>query len=75
MACLLSCHQGSRCVAEFTEEFRRFAANSGWQLGLALSAMFTRGLTKDFQDEPAIWKTRGLEALIALAIKMEARLR
>ena len=72
---LFSLTQSSRSVAEYSIEFRTVAAESGWG-DLELKGIFTRGLSEQLKDELATRdEPPSLEELIALAIRVDNRLR
>uniref|UniRef100_A0A4W5LKJ1 Retrotransposon gag domain-containing protein n=1 Tax=Hucho hucho TaxID=62062 RepID=A0A4W5LKJ1_9TELE len=72
---LLSLRQGPQSTADFAIEFRTIAARSGWN-DEALRVCFQGGLSEPLQDELATREPAGdLESLIALAIRLDNRLR
>jgi hypothetical protein len=72
---LLSLRQGSDSVAQFALSFRILAAESGWD-ETALQSVFLRGLTDRVRDELAVRdETNSLDELIALASRLDNRLR
>ena len=72
---LLSLRQGTRSVADYAIEFRILAAESGWD-SLALQSMFSHGLGENIKDELAAKDdSESLDDLIALAIRLDNRLR
>ncbi|PWA27301.1 hypothetical protein CCH79_00021085, partial [Gambusia affinis] len=67
--------QGSRSVAEFAIDFRTLAATSGWN-DEALKGAFIQALNEALKDELVCRdEPASLEDLIALAIKIDNRLR
>lgn len=69
---LLPLRQGSRSVAEFTIEFRTFAAESGWN-DEALQGAFQNSLNDHIKDElVSREEPPDLDQLIALAIRNAA---
>ncbi|KAK0154208.1 Retrotransposon-like protein 1 [Merluccius polli] len=72
---LLLLKQGSRSVAAFAIEFRTLAVGSGWNEE-ALQGVFLNALGNDIKDELTTREeSSDLEHLIALAIRMDNRLR
>ncbi|RXN13472.1 Pol poly [Labeo rohita] len=72
---LLTLNQGSRSTADFAIEFRTIAAGSGWN-DEALMVCFQGGLSEPLQDELAPREpATDLESLIAMAIRLDNRLR
>lgn len=72
---LLSLRQDSDSVAQFALSFRILAADSGWG-ETALQSVFLNGLADRIKDELAARdETSSLEELIALAIRLDNRLR
>ncbi|XP_044220499.1 uncharacterized protein LOC122990974 [Thunnus albacares] len=72
---LLSLHQGSHSVAEFSVEFRTLATESGWN-DEALQGFFLSGLSDTVKDELAARdESTSLDELIPLAIRLDNRLR
>ncbi|CAJ1074292.1 uncharacterized protein LOC124485733 [Xyrichtys novacula] len=72
---LMAISQGTRSVAEFAVEFRTLAAESSWNDG-ALQGAFYKGLGEALKDELATRDdSPDLDHLIALAIKIDNRLR
>lgn len=72
---LLSIHQGTRSVAEFSVEFRTLAAEAGWD-NVALQSVFVNGLSEQLKDELALKDDEdNLDSLISTAIKIDNRLR
>lgn len=72
---LLTLRQGSRSTADFAIEFRTIAAKSGWN-DEALRVCFQGGLSEPLQDELATREpAEDLESLIAMAIRLDNRLR
>ncbi|KAF7698237.1 nephrocystin-4-like, partial [Silurus meridionalis] len=72
---LLSSSQGERSVAEYAADFRTDATDSGWDR-TALYDTFFRGLSAQVKDELAARELPpGLDALIALAIQIDRRIR
>ena len=72
---LFSLKQGSGSVASFSVDFRILAAECGWDEP-ALMTMFARNLSEELKDELASRDdTTSLEQLIALAIRLDNRLR
>ena len=72
---LLFLCQGSRSVASFTVEFRTLAVESGWNEE-ALQGVFLNALGSDVKDElTSREESSDLEHLIALAIRVDNRLR
>ncbi|KAK0141858.1 Retrotransposon-like protein 1 [Merluccius polli] len=72
---LLLLKQGSRSVAAFAVEFRTLAVESRWNEE-ALQGVFLNALCNDVKDKLTTWEeSSDLEYLIALAIRMDNRLR
>ncbi len=72
---LLTLSQGFRSTADFAIEFRTIAAGSGWN-NEALMVCFQGGLSEPLQDELATREPAAdLESLIAIAIRLDNRLR
>ncbi|XP_046707928.1 uncharacterized protein LOC124387560 [Silurus meridionalis] len=72
---LLSSSQVERSVAEYAADFRTDATDSGWDC-TALYDTFFRGLSAQVKDELAAHELPpGLDALIALAIRIDRRIR
>ncbi len=72
---LLTLSQGFRSAADFAIEFRTIAAGSGWN-NEALMVCFQGGLSEPLQDELATREPAAdLESLIAIAIRLDNRLR
>ena len=72
---LLLLKQGSRSVAAFAVEFRTLAVESGWN-EVALQGVFLNALGNDVKDKLTTREeSSDLEHLIALAIRMDNRLR
>ena len=72
---LLLLSQGSRSVASFAVEFRTLAVESGWNEE-ALHGVFLNALGTDVKDElTSREESSDLEHLIALAIRVDNRLR
>lgn len=72
---LLSLRQGPRSVAELAIEFRTLAAESGWNEE-ALQGAFQNALSENLKDELVSRdEPGGLDELIALAIRIDNRLR
>ncbi len=73
--CLLTFNQGSWHAADFAIEFRTIAAGSRWN-NEALMVCFQGGLSEPLQDELATREPAAdLESLIAVAIRLDNRLR
>lgn len=72
---LISLRQGSTSVAQYALNFRIAAAESGWDQR-ALQGAFFHGLNDNIKDELAARdECTDLEALIALTIRLDNRLR
>ena len=71
---LHSLNQGTRSVAEFAVEFRILAAKSHWG-DEALKSAFRRGLSDQIKDLILRDQPASLSELIALALKVDDRLR
>ncbi|KAK7883132.1 hypothetical protein WMY93_029306 [Mugilogobius chulae] len=72
---LLTIHQGSRSVAEYSVEFRTLAAEAGWD-DAALQTVFVNGLSEQLKDELALKDDFGdFNSVISTAIKLDNRLR
>ena len=72
---LISLCQGSRSVAEFSVEFRTYAARSGWN-DKALRGLFLSGLSESIKDELATREEADtLDELISFSIRLDNRLR
>lgn len=72
---LLALCQGSQSVASFSIEFRILANECGWDES-ALKGIFVKGLSEQLKDELATRdEPSSLDELIALAIKIDNRLR
>ncbi len=72
---LLTLNQGSRSAAEFAIAFRTIAAGNRWN-NEALMVCFQGGLSEPLQDELATREpVADLESLIAVAIRLDNRLR
>ena len=72
---LFSLRQGSGSVASFSVEFRILAAECGWDEP-ALMTLFARNLSEELKDGLASQDdSTSLEQLIALAIRLDNRLR
>ena len=66
--------QGSRSVAEYAVEFRILAAECSWNDSALMSA-FLRGLGEPIRDRMLLEEPPTLAALIALALKVDNRLK
>ena len=66
--------QGTRSVADYTVEFRILAAESGWG-DVALLSAYRRGLSETIKDLILQKRPPTLDALIALALQVDDRLR
>lgn len=63
---ILSLHQGSSLVVDYSIRYHILVARSGWN-DAVLRGVFIRGLAEDLKDELAVWEESGdLEALISL---------
>jgi hypothetical protein len=72
---LISLRQSSRSVAEFSVEFRTYAARSGWN-DKSLHGLFVSGLCESIKDELATREEADtLDELISLSIRLDNRLR
>ena len=72
---LLHLRQGARSVAEYAVEFRTLAGECAWEAE-PLTELFQNGLSEVLKDELASRdEPGGMEELIALAIKIDNRLR
>lgn len=72
---LISLRQGSRSVAEFSVEFRTYAARSGWN-DKSLRGLFLSGLSETIKDELATREEADtLDEMISLSIRLDNRLR
>ena len=73
--CLLSLRQGSLSAANYSVEFRTLATELGWG-EKALQSIFLKGLNEAVKDSlVGRAETADLQGLIALAIKVDNRLR
>lgn len=72
---LLTLHQGTRSVAEYSVEFRTLSAEAGWD-DAALQTVFLNGLSEQLKDELALKDdSSDLDSLISTAIRLDNRLR
>lgn len=72
---MLTLHQGTKSVAEFSVDFRILAAEAGWDEN-ALMTVFINGLSEQMKDELAVKDDfKDLDSLISAAIKLDNRMR
>lgn len=72
---MLTLHQGSKSVAEYSVDFRTLAAEAGWD-NTALMSVFTNGLSEQIKDELAVKDDYAdLDSLISAAIRLDNRIR
>lgn len=72
---LLTLHQGTRSVAEYSVEFRTLSAEAGWD-DAALQTVFVNGLSEQLKDELALKdEFSDLDSVISTAIRLDNRLR